>query len=119
MHALEKSPLKRPQSAKDFSVEFEDAASIEPSISPDLSRSPELKQLFHSQPPSLIPVVKQQNSNFSIVEYVDPELSKTPSAFSSGQFKTNLKQNWHYIAIGAIILVIIILIVIIIILLKS
>lgn len=113
MHALEKSPLKRPQSAKDFSLEFEDAASIEPSISPESSRSPDLKHLFHSQPPSLIPVVKQQNPGFSIVEYVDPELSRPT------QLKANLKENWHYLVIGIITLVIIILVVIIIVLLKS
>lgn len=119
MHALEKSPLKRPQSAKDFALEFEDAVNVDPSISPDISRSPDLRNLFNSQSPSLIPVVTQQNDGISIVKYVDPEFSKSPLSLSSGQIKTNLKKNWHYWVIGAIGVTIFILIVIIIILLIS
>ncbi|MBI4850482.1 MAG: serine/threonine protein kinase [Acidobacteria bacterium] len=118
MHALEKSPLKRPQSAKDFAMELEDAISVDPSISPDISRPPDLRNLFNSQSPSLIPVVKQQNDGISIVKYVDPEYSKPPIAISS-EIKTNLKNNWHYWALGAIGVIIFILIVIIILLLKA
>lgn len=119
MHALEKSPLKRPQSAKDFALELEDAINVDPSISPDISRSPELRSIFNSQSPSLIPVVKQQNDGISIVQYVDPEFSKSPITFSTGQIKTNLKKNWHYWVIGIIGLVILVLIVIIIVLLTT
>ncbi|KAF0249311.1 MAG: serine/threonine protein kinase bacterial, partial [bacterium] len=119
MHALEKSPLKRPLSAKDFAIELEDAINMDPSISPDISRSPDLRSILNSQSPSLIPVVKQQTDGISIVQYVEPELSRPPIALSTGQIKTNLKNYWHYWVIGIIGITIIILIVIIIILLRT
>lgn len=119
MHALEKSPLKRPLSVIEFAQEFEDAINLEPSISPDISRAPDLKQLLNSQSPNLIPVVKQQSNNFSIVEYIEPEKSLIPNHFASEQIKTELKNNWHYLVIGIILLVIVILIIAIIILLMS
>ncbi len=118
MHALEKSPLKRPQSAKDFALELEDAINMDPSISPDISRSPEFRSILNSQSPNLIPVVKQQSEGISIVQYVEPELPR-PKPLSTGQIKTHLKNYWHYWVIGIIGVTIIILIVIIIILLRT
>jgi serine/threonine-protein kinase len=119
MHALEKSPLKRPKSVREFALELEDAINVDSSMSPDISRSPDIRNLFNSQPPSLIPVVKQQTDGISIVKYVDPEYSKSPINLSPEQIKSNLKNNWHYWLMGIIGVIILILIVIIIVLLFS
>jgi eukaryotic-like serine/threonine-protein kinase len=121
LHALEKSPLKRPQSARAFAEEINLALHSDPSIpsfSPDQhSSSSELKS-------NLVPFVKKVQGSVSIVEYVSKEeeleRQKIKKLLStSGQIKTHFKKRWAHWLIGFIILLLIVIVILLVLLLTT
>jgi eukaryotic-like serine/threonine-protein kinase len=107
LRALEKSPLKRPQTAREFAEEINIAVHSDPSISSE-QQQPVVKS-------NLIPVVKQVSGPVSIVEYVtDQEKAdrqKRPNKLlsTSGQIKTHFKKRWTHWIIGLIIFLLVII----------
>lgn len=108
LHALEKSPLKRPQSARELAEELDAAVHTDPS---NPSLSPEQPQ--PSVKSNLVPVVKQVSGSVSIVEYVNkPASQERPKTVNkllhtSGQIKTHFKKRWTHWLIGLIVLLLI------------
>lgn len=114
LHALEKSPLRRPQSVPEFAKEL--AAAINDTI--DNSLSPSLTKTAMARS-NLVPIVKQTSGAVSIVEYTAPLEEKSFHSFSPEQIKSNFKNNWSYWAIGLIGVLILAVIVIFIYLIAS
>ncbi|MEW6730279.1 MAG: serine/threonine-protein kinase [Acidobacteriota bacterium] len=120
LHALEKSPLKRPQSARDFADEMEAAINSDPSVSPETA----VEQPQPVVKSNLVPVVKQVSGSVSIVEYIaQPQLPERTKAnnplLSSGQIKTHLQKSWPYWFIGLVLALLVIIIVLFIFIVSS
>lgn len=122
LHALEKSPLRRPQTVHEFAEELDNAVNLDPSLAPEHVQAPPSPPVIKS---NLVPVVKQVRGSISIVEYTvkndkeEKEKEKLNPLFSPDQIKGNIKQNWPYWMIGLFgVLALIVLVLLIIVLTK-
>ncbi|MBL8151599.1 MAG: serine/threonine protein kinase [Blastocatellia bacterium] len=126
LRALEKSPLKRFQTAKEFAQEM-DIAVNNSTLSPAETSRTEEQRPTESKP-HLVPVVKQHGS-VSIVKYkteldekIEPKtFPSLPSIskLSSEEIKDHFKKLWSYWFIGLAVAALIIIALLIVILLFS